>query len=248
MRRRLSKEENKYSRGTVVIAAGSINFPGAALLTTGGARRGNAGYVKYLSGNAKLRELVISNFPDVVPIRSMADQHCDAFVIGPGSPPITAIPRSIPVVLDSSAISILQRSAMRRQIAMPVVTPHEGELRYLGVKPENHLTHPERSSIAKELARKFGAIVVLKGNRTVVAAPDGRIAIDEIGGPELATAGSGDVLAGLIGSMLVAAKLGIEPFDLICDAVELHSRAGQYAARQFTSVTAVEIMSSLAHV
>jgi hydroxyethylthiazole kinase-like uncharacterized protein yjeF len=248
VRRQLQESDNKYARGTVAIAAGSIKYPGAALLATGGARRGNAGYVKYLSRNSKLRDLVIQEFPDVVPISSLTDQHCDAFVIGPGAPTLTPLPKSVPVVLDGSAISVIQKTSIRKHIEIPVVTPHEGELRYLGKRIETHLTQSDRISIASNLAGDFEIIVVLKGHRTVIAAPNGRFKIDEIGGPELATAGSGDVLAGLIGSMLVATKEGLDPFDLVCDAVQLHSLAGRRAARDFTSVTALEIITALAHV
>lgn len=248
MRRRISASDNKYSRGIVAVAAGSTKYPGAAILAVGGARRGNAGYVKYLSGNVKLRDLVVAQFPDVVPIRSLAREHCDAFVIGPGSPPLHSIPKSIPVVLDGSAIAILRKPSIRRGISLPIVTPHEGELRYLGVEIETHLKDSKRLEIAADLSKKFGAIIVLKGHRTIICGPDGRSHVDEMGGPELATAGSGDVLAGLIGSMVVATKAGIDPFTLVCDAVQLHSRAGRYAAQEFTSVTAVELLDALAHV
>lgn len=248
MRREISASDNKYSRGTVAISAGSTKYPGAAILAVGGARRGNAGYVKFLSGNGKLRDLVVAQFPDVVPIRSLAHEHCDAFVIGPGSPPLHAIPKSIPVILDGSAIAAIRKPAIRRGISLPIITPHEGELRYLGVEIETHLTDSQRLEIASSLSAKFGAIIVLKGNRTVISGPDGRSHIDKLGGPELATAGSGDVLAGLIGSMLVATKVGIDPFTLVCDAVQLHSRAGQYAAQEFTAVTAIEVLEALAHV
>ena len=91
-------------------------------------------------------------------------------------------------------------------------------------------------------------IVVLKGNKTVIASPEGEIFVDEIGGPELATAGSGDILAGLIGSFLVSAKDIGGAMDLACRAVTLHSHAGRFAAERFTSVTALEILDSLAHV
>lgn len=239
MRRKLQASDNKYSRGVVVVAAGTSSYPGAAILAVGGARRGNAGYVKFLNSNIKISDLVVQMFPDVVPIKSLAKKRCDALVIGPGGAKIANIPRSIPIVLDGEAI----KAARRPREGVTVITPHEGELRYLGEE-----SGESRRETAQQIAKRYGVYVVLKGFRTVIAAPDSRVQIDRIGGPELATAGSGDVLAGLIGAFLVSVKDGASPFELICRAVELHSRAGKYSAKRFTSVTAKEIMESLANV
>jgi NAD(P)H-hydrate repair Nnr-like enzyme with NAD(P)H-hydrate dehydratase domain len=92
-------------------------------------------------------------------------------------------------------------------------------------------------------------IVVLKGKRTVVAAPDRKPIIDDLGGPELATAGSGDILAGLIGAFLASRK----PVDLdaaqkvVANAVKLHSKAGKHAKKSRSAVVATDILESLAH-
>ena len=88
---------------------------------------------------------------------------------------------------------------------------------------------------------------MLKGNGTVVT-DSNRTFIDRIGGPELASAGTGDVLAGLIASFLAAAKDGGNAFDLVCGAISLHSKAGRQAAKKFTSVTALEILEELRNV
>ena len=239
MRRNLQISDNKYSRGVVAIVAGSPRFPGAAILAVGGARRGNAGYVKFASANQKIRDLVVQRFPDVVPIPNLKNERIDALVVGPGSARISQLPKALPVILDSSAITL----AKRPRAGVTVITPHEGELKYLGLE-----VGADRLETAIKLAKQFEVFVVLKGHKTVIASPDGRTYLDKYGGPELATAGSGDVLAGLIGSFLVSVKDGADPFKLVCDAVELHSRAGNYAAKKFTSVTAVEIMESLANV
>ena len=134
MRRRLLPPDNKYSRGVVGIVAGSSKFPGAALLTVGGARRGDAGYVKFVSADKGLCDLVVSRFPDVVPIKSITKERIDALVIGPGAGALTRLPKVTPLVLDSAAIAAVRTTKFSAgQIV--VVTPHEGELRYLGIEP-----------------------------------------------------------------------------------------------------------------
>ena len=238
-RRKLSPTENKYTRGVVAVCAGSRKYPGAALLTVGGARRGNAGYVKFLSNDSSLISNVVANFPDVVPIRNILKERADSLVLGPGGSTLTSIPE-IPLVLDGAAISKLR--SLKKRISITVITPHEGELKHLGVA----LSGP-RDEFAKKIAKEYGVIVVLKGAGTIVADKD-RVFVDRLGGPELATAGTGDILAGLIASFLVATKDGGDPFELVRDAVSLHSKAGRQAAKKFTSVTAIEVLEELRNV
>ncbi|MBU3715816.1 MAG: NAD(P)H-hydrate dehydratase [Candidatus Nanopelagicaceae bacterium] len=238
-RRKLSPADNKYIRGVVAVCAGSKKFPGAAILAVGGARRGNAGYVKYLSSNVALISEVVSRFPDVVPIPNLKDERVDSLLVGPGASTLAAIP-DLPLVLDGEAIAKVKTLKNRKSVT--VITPHEGELKYLGFRLDG-----SREEIAKTIAAKFGVIVVLKGNRTVVT-DSNRIYVDRIGGPELATAGTGDVLAGLIASFLTTVKSGGDAFDLVCDAVSLHSKAGRQAAKKFTSVTALEVLEELRNV
>lgn len=238
-RRKLSPADNKYSRGVVAVCAGSKKYPGAAILAVGGARSGNAGYVKYLSSNTALISQVISKFPDVVPITSLTKERVDSLLVGPGASTLASIP-DLPLVLDGAAIAKVK--ALKKRNSVTVITPHEGELKHLGVK-----FNGSREEIAKAIAAKFGVIVVLKGNGTVVS-DSNRTVIDRIGGPELSSAGTGDVLAGLIASFLTAIKDGGHAFDLVCDAISLHSKAGRQAAKKFTSVTALELLEELRHV
>lgn len=251
LRRVLHPGENKYSRGVVAVAAGSEQYPGAAVLTVGGARRGNAGYVKFLSQRERICDLVTSRFPDVVPIKDFDGSHIDSLVIGPGSGPgigsIKSIPEHIPLVLDGESIEWAFESGFTGRHPITVITPHEGELRFCGLEVKTPLSQDQRKQIAHQIAQEREVIVVLKGHNTVIAAPDGEIFIDEIGGPELATAGSGDILAGLIGSFLVAARDQGTAMDLVVRAVTLHSRAGRFAAEKFTSITATEILEVLAY-
>ncbi|MFM8205578.1 MAG: NAD(P)H-hydrate dehydratase [Actinomycetales bacterium] len=245
LRRKLNKTDNKYSRGVVAVAAGSNKFPGAAILTVGGARRGNAGYVKFLTSSSRLTDLVIAKFPDCVPIASLKNERVDVLVAGSGGSKVNTIPRDIPVVLDGEMIKFVKNKDFKKRSAYSVITPHEGELRFLDKKYSEQIKKLARREIAEDIANKYGVIVVLKGNQTIIAGP-GKSKVDSIGGAELATAGSGDVLAGLIGSIL--ASNSADPFELVCNAVELHSRAGRYAAAKFKSVSALEIMDSLAFV
>jgi len=245
-RRKLADFDNKYSRGVIGIAAGSKKFPGAAVLAVGGARRGNAGYVKFLSKDSKLLDLVIDKFPDVVPIQTLDNERVDVLVVGPGASRWSVIPVDLPLVLDGEMIAFATTSQFRKRKAYSVVTPHDGELRYFGKDFSNRINEIGREGAAREIANKFDVIVVLKGHQTVIAKPGNVSKVDRLGGPELATAGTGDVLAGLIGSFLVANDG--DPFELVCDAVDMHSRAGKEASKRYTSVTAVEVLEQLAQV
>ncbi len=233
----VSKSAHKYSRGVVAISAGSKKYPGAALLTTGAARRGGAGYIQFISADERLIDLVISQFPDVVPIGNLEELKASTLLVGSGEPQKIKIPGDVALVLDGSSIALAQQ--VKNQIT--VITPHEGEVKYLGVLREN------RSETALSLAKQNNCIVVLKGPGTVVASPDGRLYIDRKGGAELASAGSGDILAGLIASMLASWKPSDrdEAFEVVCKAVTFHSMAGKLARKRANPVVATDILNAL---
>jgi len=247
-RRPLEKEDHKYKRGVVAVAAGSERFPGAATLAVGGARRGGAGYVKFLSKSAPLIQQVINQFPDVVPIRELLNQKIDSLVVGPGGVSLRKLPAIPLVVLDGAAMKLaVQVIPSKRTNQIIVLTPHEGELNLIGyVMPKNY---KERALVAQKVADELNVVIVLKGSKTIIAAPNLKSIVDEIGGAELATAGSGDVLAGLIGAFLASWK----PEDLstaqkvVAAAVKLHSKAGVYAAKKYACVVATDLLESLAH-
>jgi hydroxyethylthiazole kinase-like uncharacterized protein yjeF len=272
-RKPLHKYDNKYSRGVVGIVAGSKKYPGAALLTVGGARRGGAGYVTFLNTHQSITDLVISHFPDVVPITSITDSKLDALVVGPGATTIRKIPQRISIVLDGGALALArQRKSPAFDInQIVVVTPHEGELKALGYSLDYEVNQSKRKNVrlekfheekrievAQAIADELRVICVLKGHRTIIAAPsnihsnasDGRTrVIDNKGGPELATAGSGDILAGLIGAFLASWKPANyhNALEVVSGAVNLHSLAGIHAAERSQSVVATDILESLAH-
>ena len=238
----IAPNSHKYSRGTVGIWAGSSRFPGAAVLTTGGARRGGAGYINFFDQQNLSTELVLRAYPDVVPIRSIDSDRIDsdridAWVVGCGAPKIKRLPQSRYLVLDGSALSRARES----HAAFTVMTPHEGEALALGFALD------ERIDNAGAIAAEFNAICVLKGPGTIIASPEGTYLIDEIGGSELATAGTGDILAGLIGSMLASwqpTNLD-EAMEVVSYAVTAHSLAGVAAAKKCNPVVATDLLEQL---
>jgi len=272
-RRPLHKSDHKYSRGVVAIIAGSKKYPGAGVLTVGGARRGGVGYVKFINKNSDATNLVLGNFPDVVPIDDLQNERVDALVVGPGATTIKSMPMKIPVVLDSGALALARSTkALRDPQQIVVVTPHEGELESLGFslaqdKESDISAHDKVSSVsarnkksafalkearittAQRVSDELNVISVLKGHRTVIAAPHCTPIIDTLGGPELAVAGSGDILAGLIGAFLASWKPVNfqEAQNTVAAAVHLHSQAGKHAARSHSVVVATDILESLAH-
>lgn len=261
LRRALKPYDHKYSRGVVAVVAGSEAYPGAAILTVGAARRGGVGYVKFFTKSREIAKMVLQSFPDVVPIKNLSNEKIDALVVGPGAISLRTLPNLTPVVLDGAAISLGVTSKAKRlgkkgNAQIIVLTPHEGELNKIGYqipnKQNQKLTSAQiekaRIEIAQKIAEDLQVIVVLKGKRTVVAAPDRKPIIDALGGPELATAGSGDILAGLIGAFLASWK----PVDLdaaqkvVANAVKLHSKAGKHAKKSRSAVVATDILESLA--
>ena len=237
------KNANKYSHGTVAVMAGSAKYPGAAVLCVGGARRGGSGYVNYLVREELPSNLVLNAYPDVVPIAKASEFAGDAWVIGSGAPKLPArfiFPESRYLVLDGEAMALAKNS----DTAFTVITPHEGEATKLGFPIKSS---SERTTTALAMAKKFHVIVVLKGSNTVIAAPDGKFILDKSGGAELATAGTGDILAGLIGSALASNQPTnmVETLKVVALAVKTHGVAGKLAARKSCSVTATDVLEAL---
>ena len=233
----LSATSNKYNRGVVGVVAGSDQYPGAAVLCVGGARRGGAGYVKYLRQSELTTSLVLTHFPDVVAVPS-TESPADAWVVGSGIPSAMHIPENGSLVLDAGALLHVPQQRDR----LIVVTPHEGEATAMGFA-----VGEDRGATAAAMAQALDVIVVLKGYRTCIAAPDGTVIQDEIAGAELSTAGTGDILAGLIGSMLAAwrPQTHSAAHSVVANAVALHGIAGQLARQQVAPVTALDVLEAL---
>jgi len=247
----LDKSATKYSHGKVAILAGSAKYPGAAVLCVGGARRGGAGFINYLRREDEPSRLVISAYPDVVPITKASEFAGDCWVIGSGAPKLSRsfdFPESRFLVLDGEVMAIATNS----NTPFTVITPHEGEAKKLGfeITGVGNKLALARKEAAIAMAKKLHVIVVLKGQNTVIASPDGRSVIDRSGGSELATAGTGDILAGLIGSMLASWKPEnlVETTQVVAKAVKLHGLAGALAAKSFAPVVATDVLDALAKV
>jgi hydroxyethylthiazole kinase-like uncharacterized protein yjeF len=225
-------ESDKYRRGVVGIAAGSARYPGAAVLAVAGALRSGAGAVRYVGPAA---DAVLARFPETLvsdrgPKRAGRVQ---AWVTGPGAgddaaPVAEALSSDVPVLLDADGLRLADVAAVRARTAPTVMTPHAGEAAaLLGVAREE--VESARLTAVRELARRYDATVLLKGSTTLIAGPDDAtpVRVNPTGTPWLATAGSGDVLSGLTGSLLAA---GLAPLDAASAAAYLHGLAGRYAA------------------
>ncbi len=212
---------HKYDRGMVVVIAGEM--PGAAALSATAAARGGAGYVKLIADGpvAGLPSAVVQGQGG-----SIEDPRIGALLIGPGLGSAggrllgQALLSDRPLVLDADAIGLLQ---MPRRLhgLNAILTPHEGEFVKLfgtlrGTKPERAL----------EAARLSDAVIVYKGADTLVAAPDARLAFAPPAPAWLASAGTGDVLAGLVAACRAR---GLPSFEAACAAVWLHGRAAELA-------------------
>ena len=237
-----SLDAHKYSHGTVAVIAGSDQYPGAAVLTVGGARRGGAGYIQYLDLNERPTDLVLQTYPDVIK-RGLKNLEADAWVIGSGEPELPrrfTMPSSSYLVLDAASILLVRDT----RSVFTVITPHEGEFKALGYA----VTRSEdRVMLAKQAAQDLNVYVLLKGPRTVIASPTGAVIEDDSGGPELATAGTGDVLAGFLASMLASWKPSSENemLEVLEKAVRAHGLAGKRAEKNYRPMTALDLLNEL---
>jgi ADP-dependent NAD(P)H-hydrate dehydratase / NAD(P)H-hydrate epimerase len=247
---------HKGTFGTVVCVCGSLDYAGAALLCGTAAARAGAGVV-VLAVPASLQELFAGRVPELVTLglpevadgtdidaqesgHALKARQADALVVGCGlreSEGYRSLVTGLverdgpPMVLDGGALNLLARSGSwwsgaRRQC---VLTPHPGEFARL-TGAEVGSGDDERVERAVEAANRFGQVVVLKGARTVAANPDGTAVLSPFANAALATAGSGDVLAGTIGALIAQ---GLRPFDAACLGVYLHGRAGERLSEQY---------------
>ena len=256
-------EDYKYSRGVVGIAAGCPRYRGAAFMATGGARHGNVGMVHVLDRGDGLAQALVDEFWDVV-ISSAAPAaaaRTTAWVVGPGlgvdadgeQVLCSVLAVDSPVVVDADALRMLRETAPMAVLAArhrpTVLTPHEGEFAALGYAVGEGSSE-DRLGSARQAARELGVVVVLKGPGTVIASPSGAAYIDTWGIPDLGTAGSGDVLSGLMGALLAGAAARDDIDDdaaaaVAAAAVGLHGLAGRLAAQGGRPVTAPDIIAAL---
>ena len=249
------KDAHKGTFGTVVVLAGSLGFTGAAYLASAAAARAGAGLVRLLVADtiypilaAKCTEVMATPVPEVAPgavghaaydsvLRQLAG--AEAGVIGPGLGRDRSTWRLIldlvphahcPLVLDADALNALADSPrMKGRLGRNrVLTPHPGEMARLTGKTIDAIA-ADRAGVARQAAREWGAVVVLKGARTIVASPDGRCSEDPHEVPALATGGTGDVLAGVIGALIAQ---GSDPYSASVTGVYVHAAAGRQISQR----------------
>lgn len=241
---------HKGSHGHVLLVAGASGTSGAAVLAGRAALRGGAGLAT-VACPADVARIVAASQPELMTSvieRFSAAEWADrlvgkkALAVGPGLGTSREASRTVrwlvtraalPMVVDADGLNVLadHLDTVRRAQAPVVLTPHPGEMaRLCGATTAD--VQRDRRRCALELAQRTGAIVVLKGSGTLVAAPDGRLGVNRSGGPILGTAGTGDVLAGFVGSLLAQ---GLDAFDAARLGVHLHGRAGDRLAERLGS-------------
>ncbi len=224
-------KDDKYTQGVTGVLAGSATYPGAAVLCTGAAVAATSGMVRYAGSAA---QQVLSHWPEVIAAPSPAAAgRVQAWAVGPGlgtddvgaSALWFALDTDLPVIVDADALTILAAhpDLLANRSAPTVLTPHAGEFaRLAGSSPGD-----DRVAATRRLADQFGATVLLKGNITVIAEPGGPVYLNPAGGSWAATAGSGDVLSGIIGALLAA---GLPAGEAAAAAAFVHARAANLSA------------------
>ena len=256
----------KKDFGHVLIVAGSARFSGAAVLCAHAAMRCGAGLVtlgvpKSLNSafiKVKPSEVMTLPLPDTAEatlggaaekkIRDFTEK-ADVVIVGPGlslnASTLGLVRRLVkkiakPLVIDADGLNALVGHldllrGTRYVRGMTIITPHPGEMaRLLGVSVEN--VQRQRKDIAIRFSKHYNCITVLKGHKTVVAGPLGTVHFNTTGNPGMATAGSGDVLAGMIAAFI---GQGLEAFEAARCAVYVHGLAGDIAAKEKTEISLI---------
>ncbi|OMC54256.1 bifunctional ADP-dependent (S)-NAD(P)H-hydrate dehydratase/NAD(P)H-hydrate epimerase [Mycobacterium sp. IS-836] len=223
--------DDKYTQGVTGVMAGSSTYPGAAVLCTGAAVAATSGMVRY-AGSAHAE--VLARWPEVIAAPTPAAAgRVQSWVVGPGlgtddagaAALWFALETDLPVIVDADGLTILAAhpDLVANRAAPTVLTPHAGEFARLAGSPPGD----DRVGAARKLADTFGATVLLKGNVTVVADPGGPVYLNPAGQSWAATAGSGDVLSGMIGALLAS---GLPAGEAAAAAAFVHARAAALSA------------------
>ncbi|MNJ92650.1 Bifunctional NAD(P)H-hydrate repair enzyme Nnr [compost metagenome] len=218
---KVTRQDNKSSRGRTLIIAGSAEFPGAGILAARAALRSGSGYVLLAQHDPPFLSL---EHPDFLMVdldkHSLGEQHFDAAAIGPGCGVNEKTDRHLQslfemqvdrLVVDADALTVMARNTNLERRSTWILTPHEGEMsRLLNIPAE--VIREDRAHWVREAQRLFGAIVLLKGHETLIASETELVKI-QAGNSALAKSGTGDVLTGIIASFL---SQGLAPMQAAC--------------------------------
>jgi hydroxyethylthiazole kinase-like uncharacterized protein yjeF len=251
------RESTKFAAGAVLVCGGSAGLTGAPSLACEAAQRAGAGYVTALVAESlslvfeqRLLEAMSVALPDdggaLLPkaLKTILarTERADALVLGPGlgrDPRTQKLIRRVadqaelPLLLDADGLNAHagRLADLAQRPAATVLTPHAGELARL-LELDGAEVGAHRLARVREAAAQSGAVVVLKGDDTLVAEPEGRVAVSRGGSAALATAGTGDVLSGIIGAYL---SKRMDPFTAACAGVLVHASAGRLAADEIAT-------------
>lgn len=249
----LASDTDKDARGRVLVVGGGAEVPGAALLTGVAALRVGAGKLQMAATAAFAQGLALAvpearvitaagegDFsPEAAAVLAEAACRCDAVIVGPGmmeegpsgelAAGLMAGAPEAAFVLDAAAMTAIGAHAgAAREAGRLVLTPHQGEMAALSGRSKDEV-QADPVAVAREMAARFQAVVALKSRDTWIVSPDGRAWLHRAGVPGLATSGSGDVLAGVIGGLLAR---GASPVTATIWGVWLHGRAGARLAQR----------------
>jgi hydroxyethylthiazole kinase-like uncharacterized protein yjeF len=223
--------DDKYTQGVTGVLAGSSTYPGAAVLCTGAAVAATSGMVRYAGG---AHSEVLAHWPEVIASPTPASAgRVQAWVVGPGlgtddtgaAALWFALDTDLPVLVDADGLTMLAAhpELVVNRTAPTVLSPHAGEFARLAGAPPGD----DRIAACRKLADAFGATVLLKGNVTVIADPGGPVYLNPAGQSWAATAGSGDVLSGMIGALLAS---GLPAAEAAGAAAFVHAHAAALSA------------------
>mgnify|MGYP003662508094 CR=1 FL=1 len=234
-----TSQDHKYSRGLVAVVAGAM--PGAAQLTAMAAQKSGAGYVKIFASSgfeSPHPSIVVEAVQDMADLQQkLSDKRISAIILGPGLGRdqrakdllTTALAVDAPLVIDADALTVAGTQfsdLVKERSAETIATPHAGEFASLTKEALQY-----KFDDSRKLAKQAECSILLKGSDTVIVSPEGKAFISAQTCPWLSTAGSGDVLTGIIASRLAT---GVSGYKAACEGQWLHSRAGQLAGPAFT--------------
>ncbi|MEA2361721.1 MAG: ADP-dependent NAD(P)H-hydrate dehydratase / NAD(P)H-hydrate epimerase [Thermoleophilaceae bacterium] len=268
---RRARSGSKFVSGVVLVVGGSLGLTGAPTMTARSAQRAGAGYVQVAvpgpvqpAVDLRLLEQMSRGLPDadgfhtpagVAVVKEMAER-AGAVALGPGLGRDAGAEEfargvagavEVPLLVDADGLNAHagRLELFRDRRAPTVLTPHEGELGRLLERPSDEVARHRLASV-REAAERSGAVVLLKGDDTIVALPGGDVAVNPVGSPALATAGTGDVLSGLIAALLAKR---LDAFEAACLGALAHVLAAEAAAARVGAdhVMAGDVIDALPH-